>query len=507
MKLFSPSQVEKINSIAAQSNEVAANTKAVSTKSMSQDLEAISKQVIEYFKDSDAILVRTASQLHDYITGCIEAGEAGYDTETTGLDRLHDNVIGFSLYYPGAKGECYVPLRHMVPIFEVPYDNQVSIEDAKRELLRLVAAKVRLILANADFDIAMTFRTLGVDIIPIVYYDVILAWRCIKENEPDNALKVLYAKYPMHGKVDPKKFSDFFKPELFKYVRPEVAGLYAGNDAKITYDLYKWQLPLVTKTHARCQKHHLEKIADIVWNLEIPLIKICATLHREGIYLDSSIIPALHDRYESNLNSEKLGLAQSVQSLIDDKDIAVNRKRPFRTGSDFNPNSPIHVKYLVNNLLGLDATSTGKDVLSEIDHDSAKHVLGVRGGIKLLGTYIDKMPKISGKDGRIHCSFKAIGAATGRFSSESPNLQNIPSKKHDIRHMFRATPSYTESVGTYENVLSVNNVDEVEVLDKGWVKACEVCQGDVLLDEKGIRHIVENVELIERTVKLAVSLE
>ena len=84
----------------------------------------------------------------------------------------------------------------------------------------------------------MIYKDFKVDTIPAFYYDVILAWRCIQENEKDNTLKGLYAKYVKEGKVDPQKFSDFFPVKLFPYCKPEIAALYAANDARITYELF-----------------------------------------------------------------------------------------------------------------------------------------------------------------------------------------------------------------------------------------------------------------------------
>ena len=439
MGLFSASQLDKINAIAARSNEAIKPVQAVNTKSVNDDLIEISNKVKDYFKDSPAILIDSKEQLHEYVDKCIEAGYAGIDTETTGLDRLNDTIVGFSLYAPG-EPECYIPNKHKVPIFDTFYKNQLSYSDCGEEIQRLVDAKVKLILANADFDIAMIHKDYGVDIVPAVYYDVILAWRCIKEDEKDNTLKGLYAKYVKHGQVDPMKFSDFFPVKLFPYCKPEVAKLYAANDAVITYELFLWQLPYVTKSNPKCQEKHLEKIADLVWNIEFPMMSACANLHSVGMFLDQSIAPVLHDRYYSHQQKDEAELATLVQELIDTKDIASNRKRPFRTGQDFNPNSPIHVKYLVNNLLGIDAKSTGKEVLKEINKPVTQKVLDVRGDIKLLGTYVDKLPRITGPTGRVHATFKSIGADTGRTASADPNMQNIPSKATDIRHLFRATP-------------------------------------------------------------------
>ena len=478
MGLFKQSTVDQVNAIAAKSKELVPQTKPVS-KSITDQLTAISKQVTEYFSDSPAQLITTHEQLHDYITACIETGYASIDTETTGLDRIHDTIVGWSLYTPG-QVEIYIPCKHRKPIFETPYSNQFTYEECGQELQRLVDAKVRCIFANADFDIAMIYKDLKVDLSLVCFYDVILAWRCLKENERDNSLKGLYAKYPMRGKVDPKKFSDFFPVELFPHCDPKVATLYAANDAVITFRLYEWQLPYITKGSEKCTKHHLEKIADLIWNIEFPMIRVCAMLHRRGVYLDETIIAPLHVRYQQKLDSVRAELAAAVQNLIDEKDAAVNRRRPFRTGTEFNSNSNVHVLYVLKNLLGLDVTSTGKEVLNDVDHPVAKIILDERKMVKLLGTYIDKMPNVTASDSRIHCSFKSVGAATGRMASESPNMQNIPSKLHDIRHMFRATPELTESMDITDNTIEISEIDRIEVKNKGLIYVKDIELGDIV---------------------------
>lgn len=415
MGLFSAAITDQINQIAAKSNEQAKQVSAVSTRSTNDKLNSISRKVIEYFKDSPAILITTEEQLNAYVDRCIETGYAGIDTETTGLDRINDYIVGMSLYTP-VLPECYIPMKHMVPIFETPYKNQLSYEVVARVLKKLVEYKVKLIFANADFDLAMFYNCMKLDLVPAFYYDVLTAWRCLREDEVDNSLKGLYAKYVKKGKIDPKKFSDFFPVKLFPNCKPEVAKLYAANDAKITYDLFIWQLPYVTKTHEKCKKHHLEKIADLVWNIEFPLVAVCAYLHRRGIYLDSSIAYMLHDRYTSMLHTDEADLAAKVQTLIDTKDIATNRNRPFRSGADFNPNSDKHVKYLLNKLIGSNAKSTGKEILKEINNPATKAILKVRGDVKLISTYVDKLPRATAQDHKVHSSFKALGAATGRLS-------------------------------------------------------------------------------------------
>lgn len=446
MGLFSKANLDQINQVAARSKELLTPPKVSSRRNVNAQLNEMSEAVIAYFKDSPAILISSKEQLHEYVTKCIEAGYAGIDTETTGLDRIHDTIVGASLYYPGGV-ECYIPSKHLVPIFDEPYRNQLSYEDIGEEFQRLADSDIKLIFANADFDLAMIYKDLHVDLNNRCYYDVILAWRCLKENEPNNQLKVLYNKYVLRGKGDPKRFSDFFTPEMFPYCKPEVAKLYAANDAKITYELFKWQLPYVTKDHPKCKKAHLEKIADLVWNVEFPLIPVCQNMHRGGMYVDKCTAGTLITRYHELEAIEKQKLAELVDAELEKSTtISALSKKPFTSGSTFNPKSPPHVKYLLYTVMNLpqgkNGGSTDKEILREMNLPVTNQILKVRSLGVLISTFIDKMPNATTSDSRIHANFKQMGASTGRLSSESPNLMNVPSHATDIRHLFRATPGY-----------------------------------------------------------------
>ena len=445
MSLFNSSQMAKINEVAERTKQLnKEKPKAVRVSTVNAELNEMSKAVQEYFKDSKAILIRTKDQLHDYVTSCIEAGYAGIDTETTGLDRQNDWIVGASLYYPGGV-ECYIPMKHLVPIFESPYKGQLSYEEVSEEFKRMENSNIRLIFANADYDLAMIYKDLKVDFCDRFYYDVILAWRCLKENELHNDLKFLYNRYVLKGKGDPKRFSDFFSVKLFPFSDPEIAKLYAANDAKITYDLFKWQLPYVTESHPKCKKAHLEAISRLIWDLEMPMVKVCQNMHRTGMYIDKNVANALKKRYREDYNKEMKKLQDMVQEIIDNSTVSYSGKRPFTRGSDFNPGSPPQVKYLVYDLLQVpkgNSSGTGKEVLNEINLPVTNQILKVRSLSVLINTFVDKLPNSVARDGRIHGQFKQIGADTGRMSSAEPNLQNIPSHAVDIRHMFRATPGY-----------------------------------------------------------------
>jgi len=180
-----------------------------------------------------------------------------------------------------------------------------------------------------------------------------------------------------------------------------------------------------------------------VWNVEIPMIRVCQNLHRRGMYLDTEVASRIKIKYEAIQKNEQQVLADMVQSILDTSLYNLRIKCPFKSGQDFNHNSNIHVPYLLKELMKLDiGKSVDKNVLNDLNLPVTKQIVKMRNADKLISTYVDKLPKATTPDSRIHAVFNSVGAATGRMSSASPNLQNIPSHAEDIRHIFRATPGY-----------------------------------------------------------------
>ena len=147
------------------------------------------------------------------------------------------------------------------------------------------------------------------------------------------------------------------------------------------------------------------------------------------------------------LNQIKAKLAEMVDQQLADHPYtkSFGTTQPFTSGANFNPKSTLHVKHLLYNIMELPAgkgQSTDKEVLKEMNLPITNQILKVRRFVVLISTFLEKMPKATTSDSRIHARFNQIGAGTGRLSSAEPNVQNIPSHATDIRHMFRATPGY-----------------------------------------------------------------
>ena len=156
---------------------------------------------------------------------------------------------------------------------------------------------------------------------------------------------------------------------------------------------------------------------------------------------------------------------------------------------------------------------TGTNVLEIMAKDygfGLGTLLSEKKGIdKLLSTFIDALPQqVNPKDGKIHCSFNQLGAIA-RFSSSSPNLQNIPSSDKSIRPMFNvnADSRIVSEDGEYEylamasldydNSITVDRCDEVKTKD-GYVGADAVAVGDSLVDDEGNAHEVRRIFEMKR---------
>ena len=116
-------------------------------------------------------------------------------------------------------------------------------------------------------------------------------------------------------------------------------------------------------------------------------------------------------------------LRQMVQQVLDDPQYSTKVRCPFRSASEFLPNSDQHVAWLFYDLMGLGDgkdRSTKKEILKTFNMKITDQILECRSLRTLISTFVEKLPKGVASDSRIHCTFNAIGADTGRMSSKNP---------------------------------------------------------------------------------------
>ena len=173
--------------------------------------------------------------------------------------------------------------------------------------------------------------------------------------------------------------------------------------------------------------------------------------------------------------------------------------------------SPTQLAILFYDILGLktkaEDRSTGEEALTELSKSNqiAKMLLERRGVVKLLDAFINSLPeKVNPKTGKIHCSFHQYGAATGRFSSSEPNLQQVPSHAKNIRMLFTADIEY-HKVEINDNYFVVPETDEVETIN-GWKKVKELVVGDTIVGSDTNEIIVKIEQDLENNYLLYTNL-
>lgn len=386
--------------------------------------------------------VRDLDLLQTVVTSCIENGIVAIDTETTGLDPLQDDVVGVSLSTRGDAGEydVYIPLGHISYIDHTPIEGQLSREDVQADMQRLADSDTFVVMFNADFDIRVIMNHIGVRF--KCDWDCYLAARLMNDNEESKALKPLHHKYCSDKEGEVFKFGDLFDGIVFNLVPINVAYIYAANDSKITLDLYEFQKQYLYYDPSAPPeaRNGMNGVSWVFFNIEMPCVDVVVDMENTGVKFDTEYSHTLKEKYHA---------------LLEDREREFHAQcAKFGLADDINIKSVKQLQKALYDDLGLVAidpkthqqtTSTSVDALSSITpkHPVVEAILSYKEFFTITSTFVDKLPNtVNPKDGRIHCSFNQYGADTGRFSSDRPNLQNIPSHVKDIRQMFVASDGY-----------------------------------------------------------------
>lgn len=404
----------------------------------------VNKNLSKYIPLTDCITSDNQEDLIGYIDKCIENDIVSIDTETTGLDTMNDRIVGISLKTYG-KNSVYIPIHHVSYITNELVDKNIDKQFLAEQLKRLLNTKI--IMFNANFDIRI-IQQLGVTL--KCWWDCQIAAHLLNENEEQPNLKNIHRKYVLKGKEDAFRFGELFKGITFDKVPIKSAYVYGAHDADITLELFDYQKQFLIPTEEKCKKHHLEKLAKLFREIEMPCVEVVVGMENNGISLDQDICKKLSIKYNEQLKEKEHLFFEECNKYADKIEAYRNKHyTDCKLDNPINVSSPTQLAILIYDILKIEPVSkksprgTGEEILVKIDNPVTKAILEYRKVQKLISTYIDKMPKIvNKKTKKIHCNFNQALTDTGRFSSSEPNMQNIPSHNRDIRQMFCASDGY-----------------------------------------------------------------
>mgnify|MGYP003082256682 FL=1 len=398
-------------------------------------------------------LVTEEGALLKYLQAILKNGVCALDTETDGLDSIHDELVGVCLYTPGQKS-IYVPINHVSNMTKVRLKGQVSVESMKLFIQSLVDNDIDIIYHNAKFDMKSIYWRLGIKVNEPAW-DTFLASMLLNENEP-HSLKLLHAKYVKEeADADVAKFNDLFKGIPFSLIPLDVAFMYAAYDPLQTYELYEFQKKYLTPGSPECSEYKLDRVAWVFENIEMPLIKVLFDMEVYGVNLDTDKLADIREEFTAKMNEAEDTFNELVKEYAPEieelrqLDFASYQKLEMdaRGNVTVSISSSTQLAILFYDIMGLKSPDdkkprgTGEDIVSSFNDPIAEALLSYRKYAKLVSTYTTMDQHQAKPDKRVHTTFKQYGAKTGRMSSENPNLQNIPSRGEGavIRQIFSAS--------------------------------------------------------------------
>ena len=382
----------------------------------SQDIENNSPKVMAAnFKTINELnhiyeLIDSTEKIINLIALLKQHHEFCFDTETTSLNTLNAELVGFSFSVKEHEAY-YVPINEskalaleQINLFKPLFEDETK----------------TLIGQNIKYDYQV-LKNYGIDI-KNKLFDTMVAHFLIMPDMRHN-MDLLAQTYLNYSPVSistliGKKGSDQLS---MRSVDINLIKDYAAEDADITLQLKNNFVPKLIE-------HELEKLFNEV---ELPLIKVLANIEREGINID---VPALKE-FSLQLQNDIAIVEAEIQSFA---------------GTKFNVSSPKQVGEILFEYLKIidkpkktktGQYATGEDVLSKLEslHPIVAKILDYRELVKLKNTYVDNLPELVNKTtGRIHTSFNQVVAVTGRLSSDNPNLQNIPIRTEKGRQIRKA---------------------------------------------------------------------
>ena len=360
--------------------------------------------------DHNYILIDDKEELKKIIRKAGEQKEFCFDTETTDIDPLNSEIVALALSWEKARGYLiYFPesekeTEEMIAIIKPLLEN--------RDILKIGQ--------NMKFDIQV-LANYGINVAGPLF-DTMIAHYLL---EPDmrhnmNLLSEIYLSYtPVH--IESLIGEKGKNQKNMRSVPVDQMTEYAVEDADITFQLKHLFEPKIKE----------ENLSELASQIEMPLISVLAEMERNGVILNGEEL----NTFAKTLRNDIINLENEIYELA---------------GTEFNISSPKQLGDILFIRLKLDDNAkvtktkqfvTSEEVLQRLTHKHPviEKVLEYRGLKKLLSTYVEALPRlVNEKTGRIHTSFNQAVAATGRLSSNNPNLQNIPIREERGREIRKA---------------------------------------------------------------------
>lgn len=351
----------------------------------------------------DYQLVETIEEAEALCAKLKASKELSLDTETTSTNAIDAELVGLSFsiqeheaWYvaiPADKAKA----QAMVNVFKPLYEDESILKVGQ----------------NIKYDYEV-LRNYGIDIQGKMF-DTMLAHYVIQpelRHNMDYMAETLlhYETVHIEELIGPKGKNQ----KNMRDLDPKQVYEYAAEDADITLQLKHVLEPKLKEVNAE----------KLFWDIEMPLVKVLADMEINGVRLDTEQLKQTQQEFTNRMNAYEQHAYQEA-------------------GEAFNISSPRQVGDILFGKMQLvekpKKTKTGQYVTSEEVLQQLRgkapivdDILNYRGMKKLLGTYVEALPKlIDKKDGHIHTSFNQAITATGRLSSSDPNLQNIPVRDDD----------------------------------------------------------------------------
>jgi DNA polymerase I len=374
--------------------------------------EQIPQSDLKSIENSDAkyTLIESSAERKQLIKSISEQSSVCFDTETTGIDPLTAELVGMSFCFK--PGEAfYVPIpeskdeaRKVTEEFRSFFENE----------------KIEKVGQNLKYDLEI-MRQYDI-IVKGELYDTMIAHYLLQPDQKHNMDEMSeyylgYRPVSIETLIGPKGKNQ----GSMRDVPLDQITKYASEDADITLQL-KYALD------KDLDKDHLVKLFR---EMECPLIHVLTNMEVEGINLDVEALKLMSVELETDL-------------------ISLRDKINGHAGVDFNMDSPKQLGEVLFDQLKIDdnakKTKTGQyqtneDTLQKIadKHEIIPLILDYRSIRKLKSTYVDSLPEmVNPNTGRIHTNYMQTVAATGRLSSNNPNLQNIPIRTERGREIRKA---------------------------------------------------------------------